>query len=261
MNMSIFSPEVANSIGKNQIILGPHRVMPGRLSVSRSFGDVEAKHIKFGGNPNVVTAVPDIISFKIDSTMDFIALGCDGIFDQMSDKDVGECFWLTVRDGLKANSLHLQCSLAIDMIIKTSLVRKTLDNVTCVIIAFENLERLFNKSFEIEVLEKANNDTGKPHTQPIRHPYINKPNGSGSSTIPPPIYDKLKKYLDIFTHRNERVSPTKTKIPNKPSEYFSKINAYNAKGNSEEVEHNGNNTNNGNIIKPNSKFVNNVGKR
>lgn len=26
-----------------QILLGPHRVMPGRLSVSRTFGDIEAK--------------------------------------------------------------------------------------------------------------------------------------------------------------------------------------------------------------------------
>jgi hypothetical protein len=24
--------------------LGPHRVFPGRLSVSRTFGDIEAKH-------------------------------------------------------------------------------------------------------------------------------------------------------------------------------------------------------------------------
>lgn len=38
-----------NFIGGNmfttptQILLGPHRVMPGRLSVSRTFGDIEAK--------------------------------------------------------------------------------------------------------------------------------------------------------------------------------------------------------------------------
>jgi protein phosphatase 2C family protein 2/3 len=79
MNMSIFSQDVINNFNRNQIILGPHRVLPGRLSVSRSFGDVEAKHTKYGGNPNVITAIPEIISFKIDNSMDFIVIGCNYI--------------------------------------------------------------------------------------------------------------------------------------------------------------------------------------
>jgi protein phosphatase 2C family protein 2/3 len=58
-----------------QILLGPHRVMPGRLSVSRTFGDIEAKHPQFGGNPNVVVAVPDIIELKIKENYDYILLG------------------------------------------------------------------------------------------------------------------------------------------------------------------------------------------
>ena len=41
-------------------ILGPVRVNPGRLSVSRTFGDIEAKFEKFGGNPKVVIAEPEI---------------------------------------------------------------------------------------------------------------------------------------------------------------------------------------------------------
>lgn len=50
---------------------------------------------------------------------------------------------MTTKEGTKAKSIHSQCSVAVDMIIKTSLVRKTLDNVTCVLIAFENMEKLF----------------------------------------------------------------------------------------------------------------------
>ena len=38
------------------IILGPFRVLPGRLSVSRTFGDIEAKFEKYGGKPGVVIA-------------------------------------------------------------------------------------------------------------------------------------------------------------------------------------------------------------
>jgi protein phosphatase 2C family protein 2/3 len=50
---------------QQQIIYGPYRVFPGRLSVSRTFGDIEAKVEKLEGNPNVVIAEPDITAFKI----------------------------------------------------------------------------------------------------------------------------------------------------------------------------------------------------
>jgi protein phosphatase 2C family protein 2/3 len=70
------------------IIYGPFRVFPGRLSVSRTFGDIEAKREKFAGNPNVVIAIPDIKEFTIDDKMDFLLLGCDGIFDKISNAEV-----------------------------------------------------------------------------------------------------------------------------------------------------------------------------
>lgn len=63
------------------------RVLPGRLSVSRTFGDAEAKIQKYGGNESVVIATAEIKSFKITSEHDFIVLGCDGIFDKLSNKD------------------------------------------------------------------------------------------------------------------------------------------------------------------------------
>lgn len=47
----------------NEVILGPHRVFPGRLSVSRSFGDIEAKLAKYGGNERVIIADPEIRKF------------------------------------------------------------------------------------------------------------------------------------------------------------------------------------------------------
>jgi len=41
---------------QQHFILGPHRVIPGRLSVSRTFGDIEAKHPKYGGKEGVIIA-------------------------------------------------------------------------------------------------------------------------------------------------------------------------------------------------------------
>jgi hypothetical protein len=42
------------------MLYGPYRVLPGRLSVSRTFGDIEAKLEKYGGKEGVITAKPEI---------------------------------------------------------------------------------------------------------------------------------------------------------------------------------------------------------
>jgi len=68
-------------------------VFPGRLSVSRTFGDIEAKLEKYEGNPKVVVAEPDITAFKIRNNFDFIVIGCDGIFDKLNNKDTVHLVW------------------------------------------------------------------------------------------------------------------------------------------------------------------------
>ena len=75
------------------MLYGPHRVFPGRLSVSRTFGDIEAKRLKYGGNPKVVIATPDIKCLKIEDNYDFIVLGCDGIFDKLDNLQVIQAAW------------------------------------------------------------------------------------------------------------------------------------------------------------------------
>ena len=57
-------------------MLGPFRVIPGRLSVSRTFGDIEAKKNKYGGNSKVIIAEPEVKAFKILPNYDFILLAC-----------------------------------------------------------------------------------------------------------------------------------------------------------------------------------------
>lgn len=56
-----------------------------------------------GGNPGVVVAIPEIRSFNIltpdsNTESDFIIMGSDGIFDKLSNEDVTECMWMSVRD-------------------------------------------------------------------------------------------------------------------------------------------------------------------
>ena len=74
-------------MGPGPPILGPERVLPGRLSVSRTFGDCMAKMEKYGGNKNCIIVEPEIFVTPIDDALDFILIGSDGIFDRISTED------------------------------------------------------------------------------------------------------------------------------------------------------------------------------
>ena len=76
-----FAKAAASPEEKDMYVQGPLRVFPGRLSVSRTFGDIEAKKKIYGGNPNVVVCEPEITSFKLKDNFDFFLIGCDGIFE------------------------------------------------------------------------------------------------------------------------------------------------------------------------------------
>ena len=42
----------------NEVVVGPLRVFPGKLSVTRTFGDIEAKLPEFGGIKNCIGTDP-----------------------------------------------------------------------------------------------------------------------------------------------------------------------------------------------------------
>lgn len=128
-------------------LAGPLRVHPGRLSVARTFGDPEAKIKALNGNPHVIINDPEIKQFKIQKEHDFIVLGCDGIFDKMSNLDSVACVWRAVYDNQthptvkgKVKDVHKMCGMGVEYILKNTLLRRSLDNVTVVIIGFNNFK-------------------------------------------------------------------------------------------------------------------------
>ena len=178
-----------------QILFGPYRVLPGRLSVSRTIGDIEAKSEIFGGNPNVIIWEPDIFVYDLNKTdIDFFIMGCDGIFDQMSNQEVMECAWMILNNDTNNNkenegdndeesfeynfenvNIHEKCGLIVDFIIKSSMVRKSFDNVTCLMIAFndysikEKEEKTLNSISTEEYLKniyRLNNSVNNQVSQP-----------------------------------------------------------------------------------------------
>ena len=130
----------------NIILLGPYRVAPGNLSVSRTIGDPAAKLPDYGGNEKVIISEPDIYCFDLNKDdIDFLILGCDGIYDQLTSQEILECAWMMIennkklKDTKKDVDIYNTCSNIVDFILKMSMARKSFDNVTCLIVAFKDL--------------------------------------------------------------------------------------------------------------------------
>ena len=147
---NIYQTETAINNASNpnldgKILIGPYRVVPGRLSVSRTIGDVEAKIEKFGGSPNVIVAEPELFFYDLNrDDIDFFILGCDGIYDQMSSNEILDCAWMILNEKenllvKQIKDIHNQSGLIVDLIIKSALARKSFDNVTCLFVALKEL--------------------------------------------------------------------------------------------------------------------------
>ena len=173
--------EYENLNGK--ILLGPFRVLPGRLSVSRTIGDIESKNPKFGGNPKIIICEPDIFVFDlIKNDIDFFIMGCDGIFDQISNEEIIDCAWTILNNNSGNNkenkenkdynknedeydfenvNIHDKCGLIVDYIIKSSMVRKSLDNVTCLMIALKDFNQNEKGEHKFNLLKEYMNNIYK----------------------------------------------------------------------------------------------------
>ena len=135
---SIFQSSSVIPLYQNgKLIEIPWRVQPGRLSVSRAFGDIEAKLEKFGGKKNVVIALPDVFEFELNEEYNFIVMGCDGIFDVLSNQEILECIKMVLKiDKNKNKKINELCGDFAAMIIKSALAKESFDNVSCIVIIF-----------------------------------------------------------------------------------------------------------------------------
>ena len=114
----------------------PWRVMPGGLSVSRTFGDIESKELKFGGKKDVVCALPDVVEFELNDDYNFMVIGCDGIFDVLSNNEMLECIKIVLRINKNKKKINELCGDFAAMIIKSALAKESFDNVSCIVVVF-----------------------------------------------------------------------------------------------------------------------------
>jgi serine/threonine protein phosphatase PrpC len=135
---SVYQAKVSLELFQNgKLVEIPWRVQPGGLSVSRTFGDIESKDIKFGGKKGVVEALPDVVEFELTDDHNFLVMGCDGIFDVLSNKEIMECIKIVLRiHQNKKKKINELCADFASMIIKSALAKESFDNVSCVVVVF-----------------------------------------------------------------------------------------------------------------------------
>lgn len=82
--------------------VGKPRVMPGGLLVTRSIGDLHAKIPEIGGNPKGVICTPDPCRIiDIEESWKYLIIASDGVWDAMSEKNIGEVLEKTYKETLE----------------------------------------------------------------------------------------------------------------------------------------------------------------
>jgi len=132
------------------------REYPSDLAVMRTVGDIKAKRKEFGGNPGTIINHPDIFIIDINSNDDFLVLGCDGIFDDLSNQEIVDAAWMVFKHRGKEKNydIHELSQEACDLVIKYALEKQTTDNLSCIIIGLEGVEKYLKMS---QLKKKVNN--------------------------------------------------------------------------------------------------------
>ena len=131
---------------------------------------MKAKHPKLGGLPLVTISTPEVKKIAINQSIDFIFLGSQEIFELLTLSEIHESVWMILNEKIesicnqidrKLPTFHNITGAIVDLIMKTVLIRrkKGLGSLTCILIAFSNMERVYNdKNVNLRKETKQNNN-------------------------------------------------------------------------------------------------------
>lgn len=123
-----------------------YRHYPSDLAIMRSIGDLKAKYKEYGGLPDNIIAVPEIFVYDYSHTNDFIIMGCDGIYDDLSNEEIINAAWYIFKNKAKEKSydINILSKDSCNIIIKYGMDLLTSDNLTCIVIGLEGLQKFLN---------------------------------------------------------------------------------------------------------------------
>ena len=119
------------------------RHFPSDLAVMRTIGDLVVKKKEYGGLPGNIIATPEIFIYDYSPSQDFMVMGCDGIFDDLSNEEIVEAAWHIFKNKAKERNydINLLTTDSCDMIMKYGMDLLTSDNLTCIVIGMEGLQK------------------------------------------------------------------------------------------------------------------------
>ena len=112
----------------------------GNLNLTRGFGDLEYKQNKnLKPEEQMITANPDIKKEDYEKDIDFVIIGCDGIWDCLKNQEACDFVTKRLKDDPKIKISKIIEEM-MDTILAKDLYNETgvgCDNMTCVVIVFK----------------------------------------------------------------------------------------------------------------------------
>ena len=134
----VYNNYMINDKGENYNF-GPHLLAPGKLKVSRAFGDLDAKDEEYGGNPKVLIPDPHIKSFPIRPDQDFMFIATASVFEKFTNREISDIVFGNITSK-KGAGIDLQMLSAIDEIFNEAINRVCDENMSVILIALKGLK-------------------------------------------------------------------------------------------------------------------------
>ena len=122
------------------------RHFPSHLAVVRSIGDIKVKKPEYGALKGNIIHTPEVFVYDYSPSYDFMVMGCDGIFDDLSNEEIIGEAWQVFKDKAKEKNydLNLLTEDSCDMIIKYAMDVMTSDNLSCIVIGMEGVQKFIS---------------------------------------------------------------------------------------------------------------------
>jgi serine/threonine protein phosphatase PrpC len=117
-------------------------VMEGRvnsvLNLTRAIGDLEFKrNSNLSPEDQIITSFPEVSTFPLSEAVDFLIIGCDGIWESLPPQDMCHLVIKRIR-GNRSVRLSTICEELLDTLVARD-VREGIgcDNMTCILVKFK----------------------------------------------------------------------------------------------------------------------------
>lgn len=106
------------------------------LNLTRAIGDFEyKKNSEMPPEKQIITAFPDVLVTKLEKKPRLLVLGCDGIWETLSGKDICELLHKKIAGGTKVTTATEE--LLDQLVAKETTEGVGCDNMTCIVVEFK----------------------------------------------------------------------------------------------------------------------------